>query len=404
MRYERLRGPIILASVAALTLAAAYPGFAQVRGPNRTPGPPIGEIRSTWLFPYVRSVTEGISGSDEGEEVCCRVGKTTLRWYARDGSILHEVTGVATWLKVWGDSQEIFGKFPYYEMDSPHRESVAPAFLDTSRSGAVVLAGYYPDSHSVSLDLYRLGHLSRTCGPYEVTCPRNPALGVQDSGAFSVTIPGCAGDSARVILVDPGGEVTAHLLVANPRGVAVDPLGRGAVIERSGQDGTIWMAPGLDPVALDLPSGSAHVLCWAGDGALFHERSSDGSPFLVLIDLATGRQSWRVADAARADRLNDLAVAAGDWIYLYELELTSGTEQVSGAHKISVRSVASGEVVYVWRGQAEAPPPRAGRILEVAGEIYFLTDSEFARVDPMDVETEAHGWKRAGWDSTSGGP
>jgi hypothetical protein len=108
--------------------------------------------------------------------------------------------------------------------------------------------------------------------------------------------------------------------------------------------------------------------------------------------LETGKRLWHVIAPAGIGRLDDIAVADDEWIYLYSLDVGPWRERERGGHRISVIDVESGKTLHVWWSSQSIPAPRPGRLVEMGGEIYFFTDSEFSRIDRSDVEARRHGW------------
>ena len=173
-----------------------------------------------------------------------------------------------------------------------------------------------------------------------------------------------------------------------------DPAGRGVICELPEPHAKVWMVPGEPPVALDVWASNSHVVCWVGDRALFDEWSEAG-PRYSLIDVATGESPWRTPAPKDLMRRYEIAAGQEDWVFVYDLEISRRRERDIGRHKIAVLNAADGDTLHVWRSSDSSPPPEAGRILHIDDVVYFVTRSDFARLDREDVLAGRYGWKPA---------
>jgi hypothetical protein len=183
------------------------------------------------------------------------------------------------------------------------------------------------------------------------------------------------------------------LATSHPR-LQPGPRGAGFVWEERRADETVkyWSTPGRDDVALDVWGNNSQVKCWTDDGAvLMHEWSPEGFRY-TLIDLETGRSRWRLptTDSRWGRPLH--AVFDDGWIYLYDLVVEARRDDNFGRHRITAVDAADGIALYVWMSSGGTPVPAPARLLSLEDGIWFLTRSEFTRIDRGTVLAGRQGW------------
>jgi hypothetical protein len=256
----------------------------------------------------------------------------------------------------------------------------------------VFLHKYHPSKTEVAVDIYHEGRFVRTVGPF----PGRGNVHLADSGAFALSTGGYeTRDSIRVVTVDPRGNVTGELRAsARYSGTeATDPEGRGVIYTANDSSETkFWAEPGQSDVPLDVCGQNSHVVCWLGKNVLFHEWPQEGQRY-SLIDPETGKSIWRAPSVRHTYEAN---VPNGDWLFAYDLETEKCGDREFGRHKVAVLSAASGDTLHVWRSSDSDPLPERARLLGVEGSAYFITQSEFSRLDRADVLAGRYGWEAFG--------
>jgi hypothetical protein len=215
---------------------------------------------------------------------------------------------------------------------------------------------------------------------------------LSDAGSFVVEIANYGtSDSTRVVVMNAQGKVTADLVVASPFPATPDPEGHGVIWQDASSRAKYWSEPEKPAVLLDVWGPQAHVACWVGGHPLFDEWSESGRQY-ALIDRETGSARWRIPSPKLPSRRNDIAATDGKWLYLYEI--LRPCDEDYGRHKISVVSPSDGTTLHVWTGDLEATEP--ARLLDLDGSVWFVTRSEFARLDRDLILAGRQGWARVG--------
>jgi hypothetical protein len=330
-----------------------------------------------------------------------------VEWFSRDGESMFEIDGVGTGagflskLIAAPESTDsaaegnrrstIIGLDPYWELELPDKRD-RDCFICATPTSHVFLHLFHPSEGQVAVDVYRAGVLTETVGPFSETGSSRVKLA--PSGAFAITLDSYEqGAATGVIVVDPKGHQSERMSIDGHGALLhTDPLGRGVLYQAEDRN-KYWAEPGQTPVRLDVWGGNSHVMAWAPTQALFHEWSEDGMRF-SLVDLPSGKSVWRKPAMDWLQR-HGSAVLDHDWIYLYEWELADERGR-GGGHTITVLDLKSGDSLHVWKSSRTSgrlsPPSTHARLLAVRGEIYFMTDFEFARIDRADVESHRGGW------------
>ena len=377
--------------------------------PVVAPGSVLGTTEAKWILPYVRLRKEGVFDPETADRNgCCCGGRMSVEWFSRDGEPMFEIGDVGTglgFLRKLEPAEEsatddaastdrgerIIGLDPYWELDLP-KKGVRSRYITATPTTHVFLHLYHPTDTDVAVDVYRTGTLAETVGPFPD--PGRTGVRLADSGAFAVTLGSYEqGALIEIVLVDPSGRQSRPFSIdSHGSQLVTDPTGRGIVYQANDRH-KYWAEPGEAPVRLDVWGNNSRVLGWSGNRALFHEWSEDGMRF-SLVDLRSGESMWKRPAIDWAQRHGG-AVLDRAWIYLYEWEPDDERGR-GGGHDISVLDLESGDLLHVWRSSRGArrisPPLSPARLLAIRGEIYFLTEAEFARIDRSDVESHVGGW------------
>jgi hypothetical protein len=171
--------------------------------------------------------------------------------------------------------------------------------------------------------------------------------------------------------------------------VQTDPGGHGIIYENQIDGKKYWLVPRGAPVPLDVWGPSSYVKCWVAGQVLFKEWYEDGHRF-TLVDLKTGKSAWWTKASKVQTWTYQTAAADQDWVYLYSQELDQRHDREKMYHVITVVNAADGDTLHVWRSSSTAPEP--GRLLHVGESVYFLTPSEFTRLDRDTISAGHYGW------------
>lgn len=392
MNVPRVSYPILV--LAALACAAWLALAGEPPAPRDLPGGwPEGQVRASWLAPYVRHVETWI-----GSGCTSRV-----TWFEPDGSVRRDVEGVAARAFVSVSDQgrtTIYGTLADWEVALPKPPPGAQSYLHAA-GPRVFVRDTWKEEGAVRADVYVDGSHVATLGPY--LRYRAEDFHTNEDGSLAVLVrPSPDVPTPQVRAFAPGARPTfvanldEHALV-----VAVAPRGAGVLVATNDESARpsrwLWVtedgalpAPGVgpNPVVLGWVPGTATMLlaCSGADPRVTYE----------LVDLTEGRVRWSATDPAeKASFRGPESVVVDDGLVLLagiECKVVEGVGH--WLRSVYALDLATGAPLATWRSSYRGPPGYEDlRFARRAGQLYVVSDEAFASFPPDDLASRTNGWR-----------
>ncbi len=381
--------------VALLTLAAVdVAGKDPPPAPVTLPGGPPNSAQSRWLAPYVLTTSVSIGGT----------WTTSVRWFGPDGKVKRELSGpnvgaqpgfVYDYTKGPMTIHAVHGD---WQFTLPKKPGDAP-YITSTPDGRVFVHQFHPAQGQIAVDLHVAGKCVGTVGPFVQYLGRGVQVG--DDGSIALVVwKNESRQVAQVVAAGPDGKVTVQADCDGPVDAPKPaPDGVGVLVQPN------TGAPGRDTWSYYTAKGkkstlyvgpNAGLVCWLPGTTKALCSTAIGSTYRFhLIDWATGRRLWEIADPnpARAGSSAPQVAPLGGLLLFAGLE----SRQLGGARE-PVRSLQAveartGQLVARWQPTPLRRFADGGRFVRQGERLFLVADNEFAEIRLRDIDRGKNGWK-----------
>ncbi len=360
---------------------------------QRLPGPTLGQLESYWLAPYVRVTTDRL-----GER-----STTSVRWFDATGRVVREVSGPGVDARQ-GYVDEVAGGVTTIHAVNGNWKFVLPrkadSFTSATPDSRTVIRTFQTMDGKTAVDVYVLGKLVGTIGPFAQYEEHRVQLGADGSFAFLARqekrrIP-------QIVAVGPDGRIRFQVDCEGAFGSPIAaPGGNGVLVEsgagKPGQDTFAFytkagkvssLQVGPNPIFVGWIPGSSKCLFWTHG---FRDMQYH------LIDWDAGKKLWSLPNPSvrRAIRETEQEIAVGkDYVLFGGLELMKVGDWEVPVPSIYAVKTPRGEVVARWLpSPLPAFPVDCGRFMKLAGKLSLVYEKEFTEINLGDIAANRNGWR-----------
>lgn len=357
--------------------------------PRNMPGELKGRIKTWWVAPYVSATTHTI-GSNQA---------TTVRWFTADVRFHREVAGARVTVQpgyVYAYGEEaVYAVNGDWKLTLPKKAGPA-GYITATEDSRTFIHEFHPKEGQIAADVYVLGRLTRTIGPYVQYNGQDVQLGVDGSLALlnwrneDKKVPQVAAfgrDGKLRFQVDCDGPVMSPVPAPDAAGVLVQANAGGegrntfTCYRKAGRLSSLNVGPNGRFVAWMPGTMTAVLQTSVGDEYRWH-----------LTDWQAGTRLWDAADPSH-DRVPGESPAVA---VMKDYLLIGGREygkQKEPARSIYAVDLKTGQVVAHWLPSPHQPSSDAGRFLKLGEKLFLVTDEEFADIDLAEIAAKKNGWK-----------
>jgi hypothetical protein len=258
---------------------------------------------------------------------------------------------------------------------------------------------FHPEEGQIAVDVYVLGDLVSTIGPFQQYLGQSVELGADGSLAF-LAWKDKEAEIPEVIVAGSDGKITFR---AECEACADDPVvapgGRGVLVTLNlpgnGYDTFVFYDKSGRVSSLRIGPNPT-FLAWVPDSSKSVFLTSVGYKYRYqLIDWETGTIVWDVPDPAvglwqQAPR----TAVLGDYGLLCGLEFMKLDEREGPVRSIYALRLANGEVARHW-----LPVPNChfstdwGEFTKLGERLFLLWGAEFAEIKLEDITAKQNGWR-----------
>ncbi len=378
----------ILSLVITLILLPANLVYAPPAPPSITiPGDTIGLVRTRWIGPWVSATTDKVGSR----------WVTSVRWFDSEGKVIREVFGgrvdahAGYILDISNGIEKIYAVNGDWELSLPKKAGASGYITGNSRT-------FIHQFHS-EVDVYVLGKLVNTIGPFQQYVMGDVRLGADGSLAFLAWKDKNAG-TAQIVAAGPNGKIAFKTDFEGPAMSPIVAPGCKGVLVTLNLPGN-----GYDTFVFYNKSGKVSSLkvgpnpnfrAWIPGSCKSVFMTSVGDKYRCqLIDWKTGTVLWDVpdpADGLREPALPRTAVL-GDYMLLCGLEHMKLGEREGPVKSMYALRLADGEAFRHWLPVPNCHFSTDWGVISRRGEkLFILWGAEFAEVKLEDIEAKKNGW------------
>ena len=363
--------------------AVLYPlSLPRAELPFDLPGASPGRVNAYWLAPRVQASTA--------------FGKTTVTWFAEDGSVrrqaldVHGARSGHGFVSVGGPPHTMEGVNEDWRI-VPHPPGSGPldGHIAATPDSRVVLDQFSSKAGWASLGIYVHGQRVNSLGPFMPCYPSADAVLNDDGSAAWLVWQDEAKTNAQVVVLntngvvqfraDCGHPVWSPIVAPNGAGVLLRP-NTGAAADRNT---FMWFTARGKEQALDI-SPNPECAGWIPESrkALFCTSLGSEPRRWQLIDWDTGKRLWDIASPGAGQFL---ALGLTPTLVIFAMAEPYGPSQ-SDSGKVQIRTffavkVQDGSLAARWQG------PLAHRVLDAGTEgflrlgsrVFYITDEGVQR-------------------------
>lgn len=388
----------VISSVALLattsTTVGAPPAVSQ-----RLPGVTKGELETRWIAPYVRATTEQVGSR----------WTTSVRWFDPDGKVVREVSGGPPGLgiHVGGDyvCKNAEGTATIHAVNGDWKfvlpkKPGAGGSIDATPDSRTFVRSFHPKQGRIAIDVYVLGKLIGTIGPFIQYHGSDAQLG-RDGSLALLTWKNEDKRTPQVVVAGPDAKVRFRVDCADPTiyPLIVAPGGSGVLVKSAPPDVkntfTFYQESGKVS-SLDL-SPNPFFITWVpkSNKAFFHIGPMNKFRYR-LIDWDTGKTLWDIPDPTPTRMSGSLPGAAveGDHVLLVGFEFMKVGDFERLVYSIYALDVTTGEVVARWLPSPLSNSPQAqGSFLKLGERLFVVCKEHFAEITLADIAAKRNGWR-----------
>ncbi len=259
---------------------------------------------------------------------------------------------------------------------------------------------FHPQDGQIAADIYSLGKLVGSIGPYVQYAGEDVRLG-EDGSLALVAWKNNERKIAQVIGVGVDGKVRFQ---ADCEASVISPVpapdGQGVLVRMNtgGDDRNRFsFYEKTGRVASSVIGPNAEFVTWLPGTTTALMQTSIGYEYRWhLIDWKTGKRLWEIADdaPARVPGAGASICATGGYLLFNGLEYSDESQNKASTRRIYAVDAANGHVVAQWRpSPANQPATDAGRLHLLDNKIYLITDEAVAEIHVNDFNAKSNGWK-----------
>jgi len=350
------------------------------------PGNVAGEVEARWLGPYVRMTRERIGAK----------GTTNVRWFDRDGRVVHEVSGPGVdWNTGYvseriGGRTIIHGLLGRWKFDLP-RKPGPPGYITSTQDSKAFLHQFHPVEGQIAVDVYVSGKHVSTIGPYQRYKGRDVQLG--DDGSVALLIHRDEPDGRPmpgVVVAGPDGNLRFQADCLDQLDSPIPSLGGTGVLLRMNagektQNVFVFYRKAGKVCSFDV-GPNALFLAWipGTEQALFS--TSIGHEYRYeLVNYSTGKTIWEIPQPVRSYPSVCCSVMVVE------------NQVLLGGIEYAVIDVSSGSVIGRWA--PDVPASRATRFARWDRRLFIVSDNQFGEFTVDDLLKRADSEARTSQES-----
>ncbi|PWU12901.1 MAG: hypothetical protein C5B50_20585 [Verrucomicrobia bacterium] len=375
-----------------------YPvGVPPWQMPTDLPGESKGKPETFWVDPYVQASVG--------------LGKTTLTWYNKDGSIKRQAAtqypSVEGFVHLASLERTIQGLNEDWRINFPS-EPAKPwlaGLLRSTRNSRVCIRERHPEQGTIVLDFYVHGKLTETAGPFLQYMANDFELN-EDGSAGLFVWKDESKTRPQIVTFDPAGKLRFRVDCGGPvTGLIVAPGGKGALAQPNPgeQNAFLWFTERGKVRSMAI-NPSAQFLGWIPESrkSLFMTEIGTEDRHFQLIDWDTGKRLWQIPWPSDGQALG---YSLGEKVILFAVAQpypasAQKSSDNANAEKQWVRafyaiSAQDGSIVARW--QALFPHrsfyPDRDHFLRLGEKLFYVTVEDFTEIKLADIMAKEHGWE-----------
>ncbi len=371
----------IVATVIVTSLAAGRTALAPPPAIFETlPGASQGQIRSRWLAPWVL-VTNRTVGTNR---------TTIVQWLGEDGTVVREMSGpIAVHRGFISENPPPPGQTVVHAVNDDWtlvvpKKPGRPGFIHCSDDSQTFIHQFRPQRGRIAVDVYVLGTLVRTIGPFP-SYKGNSIRIFPDGGMALLVSREDDHQMAQVVVADRYGRVRFRRDCAGPvTSPSASPDGTAVVVrpnvggpgehaffffDEKGRESFFNMGASADFVRWVPGTTTGIIMTRVVEGTRYH-----------LVDCSSGRKIWTIPDPVPHPRVYASVVVAGDYVLF-------------SAYDFAAVDLATGDLVARWQPEHRSQLRSSARICRIDGRLFIMTAEEFSEFDVDDITARRNGWK-----------
>jgi len=293
------------------------------------------------------------------------------------------------------DSGVAHGLYADWWIEVPKKPG-KPGLINANSDSRVFHQNFDPEPNMIAVDVYLLGQLAGTVGPFHRY--RAESARLTSEGNAGLLVRESADGPLQVVVFDENARIRFQVACEDKqRNPAVTPDGNGILLEaNTGELPQVYSFYKSSGKVQSLGIGpNARLLDWVpGTHQAVFVTSVGYDNRYRLIDWNTGKTLWDVGDPCR--RVNPVARAV---VALQDYVLTCGAEYINEEHPVTIPtlyalSTKSGEVVARWWPNfGPIVGYDGGTLLELNGKLYFVSNDYVGEIRLEEIASKANGWE-----------